>query len=104
MTATLTCTTSRRPDGTPVLAVRGEIDMSNADTFAESLADVVADARTTATAVTVDLTAVTYLDSGGLAALFAHADHIEVRATPLLGPILTISGLADLTTVQFTPG
>ena len=37
-----------------------------------------------------------------LAALFAHAEHIQVLAPPLLGPVLTISGLADLTVVHIT--
>lgn len=100
MTPTLSLTSIRRADGTSVLAAAGEIDMSNADRFAEGLANVVAEARTNGAAVVVDLTAITYLDSGGLAALFAHADHIQVLATPLLDPVLTISGLADLAAVE----
>ncbi len=48
----------------------------------------------------VDLTAVEYLDSAGLAALFPHAERIQLVVTPLLEPLLTISGLADLTTVH----
>ena len=32
-----------------------------------------------------------------LTVLFTHASHIELIATPLLAPVLTISGLADIT-------
>ncbi|WP_405150309.1 STAS domain-containing protein [Sphaerisporangium sp. NBC_01403] len=96
MTTSLTLATSRRPDGTPVLVVRGEIDMSNAGEF---------DAAITRAAngdapLLVDLSAVEYLDSAGLTVLFAHASGIELVANSLLAPVLSISGLADVTTVH----
>jgi len=93
VTASLTCRIVES-DGETILSVAGEIDQSNAATVATNLTTAVAragDAR-----LIVDLTAVEYLDSAGLAVLFPHADHIRIRATPLLGPVLTISGLADL--------
>jgi anti-anti-sigma factor len=97
MTTALTLTTGRDPDGAPVLSATGEIDMSNAETFAAALsAAVTAEGRP----LVVDLTAVQYLDSAGLAALFHHADRIEVVTGPLLAPLLTVSGLADLITVR----
>jgi hypothetical protein len=34
--------------------------------------------------------------SAGLTVLFTHAAHIELVATPLLAPVLTISGLAAI--------
>ncbi|WP_341716211.1 STAS domain-containing protein [Micromonospora sp. FIMYZ51] len=97
MTTALSLATSRRSDGTRILTVTGEIDMSNAATFAAGLADAV-DAD--GTPLVVDLTEVEYLDSAGLAALFPHAERIQLVVTPLLEPLLTISGLADLTTVH----
>ncbi|GAA2429320.1 STAS domain-containing protein [Streptomyces macrosporus] len=93
MTTPLTLTPGHRPDGTALLTVVGEIDMSNTDTFAAAL-------DSTPGRLVLDLTAVEYLDSAGLSVLFAHADRIELIATPLLAPVLTISGLADLTTIQ----
>jgi hypothetical protein len=39
---------------------------------------------------------VEYLDSAGLTALFTHAARLELIATPLLAPVLTISGLAEM--------
>lgn len=92
MTTALTLTTSLG-----LLTAAGEIDMSNAEQFATALGDAVASSTQ---ALVVDLTAVEYLDSAGLAALFHHADRIEVVTGPLLSPLLTVSGLADITTVR----
>lgn len=97
MTTALTLTTGQDPDGAPVLTATGEIDMSNAETFATALTEAV---PASGQALVVDLTAVEYLDSAGLAALFHHADRIEVVTGPLLTPLLTISGLTDITTVR----
>ncbi|MFG1616530.1 STAS domain-containing protein [Nonomuraea wenchangensis] len=95
MTAPLTVVASQRPDGTLVLACVGEIDMSNAGALEEALAD--ADGGGT---VLVDLSAVEYLDSAGLTVLFSHVERIRLVANPLIEPVLTISGLAELTTVE----
>ncbi|MEV0155886.1 STAS domain-containing protein [Micromonospora sp. NPDC050686] len=97
MSTALTLTTSSRPDGVRVLTAVGEIDMSNAASFAAALGDAVA---ADGAPLVVDLTAVEYLDSAGLSVLFPHADRIALVAGPLLEPLLTISGLADLTTVE----
>ena len=98
MSTALTFSTGRGPDDTAVLAAAGEIDMSNAATFAAALDQ----ARQTnpGTPLTVDLTAVEYIDSAGLAAIFAHVEHVRLLATPLLAPLLTVAGLDDLTTIQ----
>ncbi|GHD54493.1 STAS domain-containing protein [Streptomyces galbus] len=93
MTTPLTLVPGRRPDGTHHLAVSGEIDMSNIGALADALS-------TTAGPVVLDLTDVEYLDSAGLSVLFAHADRLELIATPLLAPVLKVSGLSDLATVH----
>ncbi|MCX2926305.1 STAS domain-containing protein [Streptomyces sp. NEAU-W12] len=93
MTTPLTLTPSRRSDGATLLTVVGEIDMSNTDALAAAI-------ETTDGPLVIDLTAVEYLDSAGLSVLFTHTDRIELIATPLLAPVLNISGLADLTTVH----
>ncbi|KWV32084.1 STAS domain-containing protein [Micromonospora rifamycinica] len=95
MNTPLDLATGLQADGAPVLTVVGEIDMSNADLFRTAIADAVVDGHR----LTVDLTAVEYLDSAALAALFAHVDQLRVVANPLLDSVLTISGLRDLTTV-----
>jgi anti-anti-sigma regulatory factor len=79
-----------RNDGAVVLTATGEIDLSNIDTFAEALVD----------ATVVDLSGVEYLDSGGINELFANADHIHVIANPILLPVLKISGLTDVVSVE----
>ncbi|MFE9674520.1 STAS domain-containing protein [Streptomyces sp. NPDC006259] len=93
MTTPLTLTHGRRPDGTALLTAVGEIDMTNTEALADAL-------DTTHGLVLLDLTGVEYLDSAGLNVLFARADRLELVATPLLAPVLTISGLPDLTTVH----
>ncbi|MEU4428487.1 STAS domain-containing protein [Actinoplanes sp. NPDC024001] len=98
MTTALSLTSGSRPDGAPVLTVAGEIDMSNAAEFAAALSDAVA--RAGDAAVVVDLTGVEYLDSAGLAALFAQADRLQVVTGPLLAPLLEVSGLAELTAIH----
>ncbi|CAL9470930.1 hypothetical protein SUDANB95_02818 [Actinosynnema sp. ALI-1.44] len=97
MTTSLTFNSVRRPDGAAVLEAEGEIDMSNSAAFAAALDSALdgADGH-----LVVDLTGVEYLDSAGLSVLFARADRIHITATPLLAPVLTISGLTDMTTVR----
>ncbi|QMU76828.1 STAS domain-containing protein [Streptacidiphilus sp. PB12-B1b] len=96
MTTPLTLTTVRRADGSHVLEAAGEIDMSNVESFAAAIDEATA----SATALTVDLSAVEYLDSAGLTVLFARAERIELVANPLLGPLLDISGLSGLTRIH----
>ena len=97
---------STRPgaDGIPVVTVAGEIDMSNADRFRDALGLAAATAATAVTAdggsFVVDLTGVEYLDSAGVHVLFAHAARIRLIAGPLLEPVLTVSGLSDITSVS----
>ncbi|WBB76054.1 STAS domain-containing protein [Micromonospora sp. WMMD1128] len=97
MSTALKLTTSSGPDGARVLIAVGEIDLSNAASFAAALDDAL---RPDGKPLVVDLTEVEYLDSAGLAVLFPHAERIALVAGPLLEPLLTISGLADLTTVR----
>jgi anti-anti-sigma factor len=98
MTTPLTLAAGRRPDGRQTLTADGEIDMSNAS----QLGDALEQAGTGP--VVVDLSAVGYLDSAGLTVLFAHADHIELIVNALLAPVLTISGLSEITRVSASPG
>ena len=100
MTTELHFSGSRREDGTEVLAVTGEIDMSNSGAFATAIEGAIP----VTGRLLVDLTAVQYLDSAGLTAMFVHADQIEIVVTPLLAPTLIICGLADVTTMHQVGG
>ena len=93
MTTPLTLTSGRGPDGTVVLKAVGEIDMTNTDALTAALVDIPG-------RLVVDLTEVDYLDSAGLSVLFVHAGRIELITTSLLEPVVTISGLAKMTTVR----
>ena len=98
MPTALELSTRPGPDGIPVVTVAGEIDMSNADRFREALG--LAAAAADGGSFVVDLTGVEYLDSAGVHALFEHAARIRLMAGPLLEPVLTVSGLADITSVE----
>lgn len=104
MSTSLTLRTSHRPDGRAVLTADGEIDISNLSRFRAALADAVAGtvAGTVAdTAPTVvDLTAVTYLDSGAINAMFAYAEQLHLLCNPLVLRTLKISGLADVVHIE----
>jgi anti-anti-sigma factor len=95
LTTRLKLSTQRGTDGLPVVTAVGEIDMSNAASFREALGQAAPDGGR----FVVDLTAVQYLDSAGLNALFVHMSRIQVIASPLLAPLLTMSGLAGITSV-----
>ncbi|MFD2419733.1 STAS domain-containing protein [Amycolatopsis pigmentata] len=97
MKASLTLTSSRKPDGTVVLTAEGEIDMTNSADFATAIEEALPDATGS---LVVDLTEVDYLDSAGLTVLLNTADRVEIIATPLLAPVLTICGLTELTKVH----
>jgi anti-anti-sigma factor len=103
MPTSLTLDTARRNDGRLVLIASGEIDLSNIDTFTEALTTAIVDNTEPDATLTVDLSAVSYLDSAAINALFTHAQRIHVIAEPRLIRVFTISGLAELTTVESAP-
>lgn len=115
MPTSLTLDTAHSNQGKLVLVAVGEIDLSNIDAFNEALATATVEAAEAASGgsgggrgkgdgkFTVDLSAVEYLDSAAINALFARADHIDVIAQPLLMSALTMSGLAELVTIDIAP-
>ncbi|HZE16578.1 MAG TPA: STAS domain-containing protein [Mycobacterium sp.] len=103
MPTSLTLETARCNDGKLVLIAAGEIDLSNVDAFNQALTTATTEAASSGGTLTVDLSAVEYLDSAAINALFARADHIHLVAHPLLMSILTISGLTELVTIELAP-
>ena len=83
-----------------VLHAVGEIDASNAGVFAEALSA----AAVSSDAVTVDLSAVQYLDSAAINVLVSHGGPLHIVANPMLIPVLRISGVAELATVRAARG
>ena len=96
----LTLDTARCSEGKPLLIAAGEIDLSNVDVFDQALSAATAEAVGSGETLTVDLSAVEYLDSAAINILFTRADHIRVIANPLLMPVLKISGLSELVAVE----
>jgi anti-anti-sigma factor len=101
MPTSLTLDTARRSELDYVLIAAGEIDLSNVDPFKEALTAAVAEARSSGGTLTVDLSAVEYLDSAAINVLYTRADDIEkLIAQPVLMSSFTISGLAELISVE----
>ncbi|HXB87451.1 STAS domain-containing protein [Mycobacterium sp.] len=100
MRTLLTVDTARRDDGKLVLVAVGEIDLSNIDTFTQALTTAIAETAGTGGMLTVDLSAVEYLDSAAVNALFTHADHIQLIVRPLMMRIFEITGLTELTAIE----
>jgi anti-anti-sigma factor len=100
MSASLTLETARGDSGNLVLIATGEIDLSNIAAFSQALTDSTATAAGSGERLTVDLSAVEYLDSSAINALYHVADHIHLIANPVLMRSLTVSGLAELVAVE----
>lgn len=103
MTTPLTLDTARGSNGNFVLLAAGEIDMSNIDVFSRALASAADEADGDVGALLVDLSAVEYLDSAAINILAAHANSIKLVAHPVLMPVLRVSGLAELITIEPAP-
>jgi len=103
MSALLTLDTARSDDGEVVLVAAGEIDLSNIDTFTHALTTAITESADSGGTLTVDLSAVEYLDSAAINVLFPHAEHIRVIAHPFLVRVFAISGLSELATTEQAP-
>ena len=103
MSASLGLDTAQREDGSLVLTAIGEIDLSNIDSFNKALAAATTDAAASGARLIVDLSAVEYLDSAAINSLYNAAAHIHLIANPLLLRGLTVSGLAELVTIESPP-
>ena len=103
MATSLRLDSTCRDNGTYVLAATGEIDMSNIVAFDEGLAAAISESANSAAALTLDLSAVTYLDSTAITTLFREADHIAIVAHAHLMDAFSVSGLTELVTIEFAP-
>ncbi|MEO3756966.1 STAS domain-containing protein [Mycobacterium sp. B14F4] len=104
MATPLTLRTGRRADGTLEVSAAGELDLSNIAAFTQAIAEALRTESRDGQKVAVDLSAVEYLDSGAINALFEHADRIrQIVANPILMPVLKVSGLAGVAAVQAAP-
>jgi anti-anti-sigma factor len=103
MMTPLTLNTDRGVDGTPRVIAAGEIDISNIHVFTEALTTA---SEGNGRPITVDMSAVKYLDSAGVNVLFKHADEIDrlhLIVHPLLVRVLSITGLSEVAIVESAP-
>lgn len=100
MPTSLTLDTGHGTNGEPVLLAVGEIDLSNIDAFDRALTAAAIEAAGGDRKLRVDLSAVEYLDSAAINALFNHAEHIHLIAHPLLMSILSMCGLTELVSTE----
>lgn len=103
MATPLTLNIDAGAEGGARVIVAGEIDISNIDVLSEALTTANDHTRRP---ITVDLSAVKYMDSAGINVLFKHADEIDrlhLIVHPFLFRVLTISGLSEIATVQPAP-
>src|ERR1700761_6912922 len=100
MATPLTLNTDCGVDGTPRVIAAGEIDSSNIEVFSEALTTASEGSRRP---ITVDMSAVKYMDSAGINVLFKHADEIDrlhLIVQPFLMRVLTICRLGQVATEQ----
>ncbi|APE15470.1 STAS domain-containing protein [Mycolicibacterium pallens] len=97
MSTPLNIRIERAADGQLALLATGEIDASNVGDFAEALNAGAGDGTDV---LTVDLSAVDYLDSAAINALVPHAESVQIIANPVLMRVLLVSGLGELTKIR----
>ena len=100
MATPLSVSTGLRDDGTVVVSATGELDMSNVDALSAAIAEAMTPASQDGGVLTIDLTGVEYLDSAAINALYGHADRTHLIVNPILMPVLTVSGLTDVASVE----
>jgi anti-anti-sigma factor len=100
MATPLSVSTGLRDDGTVVVSATGELDMSNVDALSAAIAEAMTPASQDGGVLTIDLTGVEYLDSAAINALYGHADRTHLIVNPILIPVLTVSGLTDVASVE----
>lgn len=99
MNTPLSVHSEQRADGGLVLRAVGEVDASNVAELAKALQDGINEGGL----LTVDLSAVDYLDSAGINALVPHAESLHIIANPILMRVLRVSGLEDLARISPAP-
>lgn len=103
MPTLLTLDTGRREDGRLVLTAAGEIDLSNIDDFDRALSDATGALDAGRERLIVDLSALEYLDSAAINALFVRGEQIHVVAPQLLMSTLAMTGLTEVVPVEASP-
>lgn len=95
----LSVTVGRDPDGTPVIALAGELDLAETARVELALAELPVPADGAPADVVVDMTDLTFMDSAGLTFLLltvkrGHAVRLR-RPTGIIRQLITATGLSE---------
>jgi anti-sigma B factor antagonist len=84
-------------DGTAMIRLQGELDISNADSFRSAVEEVVAEAPGR---LVFDLSELTFMDSSGIAVMVYAANNVEAvelrHATTIVRRVVEATGLSDI--------
>jgi anti-sigma B factor antagonist len=87
--------------GTPVIAVSGDLDISNADELRASVTALVA---SDPERLVFDLSDLRFIDSAGIAVLLGAASHVEDvrlrKPSPAVRRVVELTGLAEVLPIE----
>lgn len=101
---TLRVTTGSDPDGTPVLTLAGELDLTGTARAEAALAALPTPVAGQDTDVVIDVTELTFMDSAGLTVLLVaarrgHAVRLR-RPTPIVRHLIAATGLSGILPIE----
>jgi anti-sigma B factor antagonist len=87
--------------GDPVIALTGELDISNAETFRRVVDEIIGQKPTR---LSFDLSALTFMDSSGIAVMVHAANNVEAielhHASAIIQRVVEATGLKDVLRVD----
>ena len=88
--------TTRDASGTPVISIAGELDIANVNAIEAEFQSVLA----SSSRVRFDLSALTFMDSSGIAMLLRAADRFDIvelaRPSPTIQRVIRATGLTEV--------
>jgi anti-sigma B factor antagonist len=93
--------TSSDPSGTPVVVVRGDLDMSNADALKQTVASIAAGKPN---ALIIDFSGLRFMDSAGIAVLVDAASQVPTvrlrHPSAAVRRVIEITGLTAIIAIE----
>lgn len=100
----LSVTTGRDPDGTPVIALAGELDLTGTTDAEDAFAALPEPTDGTRSVVVVDMTELRFMDSAGLTVLLVALKHGHAlrlrRPNSIIRRLIAATGLDELLPIE----